>query len=115
MTRPEDHMVIILVLSVVIVIGGTAAATRLSSVQVRRRRKVIEVLTATISERRVAPFPVRRPRLSVAVSRLRPTSTLANVAVLADYRKARAARTRHQRVSAGGLPRSPRPRRPEPA
>jgi hypothetical protein len=107
-------MVIILLISVVIVIAGTAAATRLSSVQVRRRRKLIEVLT-TISERRVSRLPVRRPRLSVAVSRLRPTSTLANVEVLADYRKARDARMRHARASAGGLSRGPRPRRPEPA
>jgi hypothetical protein len=108
-------MVIILVLSVIIVIAGTAAATRLSSVQVRRRRKLIEALTATISERRVARLPVRKPHLSVAVSRLRPPPTLANVEVLAEYRKARAARMRHPRMSAGGLPRGPRPRRPEPA
>ena len=109
-------MVVILLISVIIVIAGTAAATRLSSVQVRRRRcELIEVLTATISERRVARFPVRRPRRTVAISRLRPTSTLANVEVLADYRKSRAARTGHPRVSAGGLPHGPRPRRPEPA
>jgi hypothetical protein len=108
-------MVIILVISVIIVIAGTAAATRLSSVPVRRRRKLIEVVTTTIAERRVARLPVRRTRLSVALSHLRPTPTLAEVQVLADYRKARAARMRHPRVSAAGMPRGPRPRRPEPA
>jgi hypothetical protein len=107
-------MVVILVISVIVAVGGTAAATRLSSVRVRRRRKLIELFTSAISDCRVAPQPVREPRIMLDSSRFRHVSTPANVAVLADFRGARAGRLRHRRV-ATRLPRSSRPQRPMPA
>ena len=108
-------MVVTHVIPVVIVIAGTAAAMRLSSARVRRRHKLKKVLTSPISDRTVSPLPSRRPRATTSSARSRPTTTLANVEVLAEYREARASRLRHARVAAAGAQRSPRPHRPEPA
>ena len=108
-------MVAIFVISIVIVIAGTVAATRLPTIRVRRRRRLIELFTSAISDRRVAPLPSRRPRFSAAAKRFRHAATLADVRELADYRKARADGSRAPRVAAGGLPLRARPNRPEPA
>ena len=109
-------MVVILVTSVVIVIAGTLAATRLAPARVRRRRKMIELFTAAISDRRVAPVRSRRSRLTITANRFRHAATLADVRVLADHRKARAGRSHAPpRAAAGGLPRHVRPHGPEPA
>ncbi len=106
-------MVVILSISIVIVIAGIATAIGLSPLRARRRRRSIELFTAGISER-VTRLPLRRPRLIESASRFRQISTPSNVKVLADYRKTRARRLRSTRV-ASGLPRGPRPHRPEPA
>lgn len=107
-------MVVIFVITVVVVIAGTIAATRLPAVRVRRRRQLIELFTSAISDRPVAPLRTRRPRFAFSASRFRHASTLADVRVLADYRKARA-RSHEPRAAAGGLSHRPRSHRPEPA
>ena len=106
-------MIAITVISVVIVIVGTVAATRLSSIRVRRRRKLIELFTAAISDRSVAPMP-QRPRLNLTASRFRQAAG-ADVAVLADYRKERIRRSRDPKAATAGLPRLARHHGTEPA
>ena len=106
-------MVVILFIPVVVVIVGIAAAVRLLPARARRRRNSTELCTATVSER-VTPLPMRRPRRAETASCFRQISAPTNVKVLADYRKARANRSRPTRV-APRPPRGPRPHRPEPA
>jgi hypothetical protein len=106
-------MVVILLISVVIVMVGVSAARRLWPRRRLRPRKSPELPAAADTER-VTPLPTRRPRITDTASRFRQMSAASNVKVLADYRKARANRIRPARV-ASGLPRGPRPRRPEPA
>ena len=105
-------MIAITVISVVIVIVGTVAATRLSSIRVRRRRKLIELFTAAISDRSVAPR--QRARLNLTASRFRQAAG-ADVAVLADYRKERIRRSRDPKAATAGLPRLARHHGTEPA
>jgi hypothetical protein len=96
-------MVVIVAISVVAALSAAVAgAVCLSWARARRRRRMITVFPSAISVPGAAPRAIRPVRRAITVRRLRHSASGANVEVLADYRKARAAGSRHPRATSAG-------------
>lgn len=108
-------MVVFVVISVVVLSGAVAGAMWLSSARARHRRRMITVFPSAISVPGDAPRAIRPVRRAITVRGIRPSTGVANVEVLADYRKARAARSRRPRATSAGASRGAHSRPPEPA